>query len=105
MGAHTVRVHLAREGGEAVVRVADDGPGIAPEHIGRVFEPYFTTRDEGTGLGLALSWNLVTAHGGSIAVDSSPGGGAEFTIRLPDDARTTARHSADSHDPPEGHDA
>ena len=105
VGAHTVRVHLAREGGEAVVRVADDGPGIAPEHIGRVFEPYFTTRDEGTGLGLALSWNLVTAHGGSIAVDSSPGGGAEFTIRLPDDARTTARHSADSHDPPEGHDA
>lgn len=72
--------------------VADSGCGIAPEHHERLFQPFFTTKDGGdgrpggTGLGLSVSRALVEAHGGSIAVDSRPGEGAAFTIRLPTSA-------------------
>jgi two-component system NtrC family sensor kinase len=65
------------------VRVEDTGPGIPPDRIGRVFEPFFTTKAQGTGLGLGLCYGIVTDHDGTIAVDSEPGRGATFTIRLP----------------------
>ncbi|MCA9618401.1 MAG: response regulator [Myxococcales bacterium] len=73
------------EDGWAEVTVADTGPGIAPEHMPRLFDPYFTTKPlgEGTGLGLALSHRFVTAHGGTLAASSPPGGGAVLTVRLP----------------------
>ncbi len=67
------------------LQVRDTGPGIAPEIRGRIFEPLYTTKEigTGTGIGLALCHRVVEAHGGSIAVDSRPGEGAVFSIRLP----------------------
>lgn len=64
--------------------VADDGPGILPEHLDRVFDPFFTTKGEiGTGLGLATVASFARDHGGWAAVESEPGQGAEFVIVLP----------------------
>jgi signal transduction histidine kinase len=60
--------------------VADDGPGIAPEHRSVVFEPGYSTRDRGTGIGLAIAQRVVAAHGWSIAVEPSADGGARFEI-------------------------
>jgi len=65
------------------VVVEDDGPGIAAEHVSRVFDPFFTTKARGTGLGLATSHAIVAEHGGAISVDSAPGAGTRFTIRVP----------------------
>jgi two-component system sensor histidine kinase HydH len=90
-------VEATPAGGEVVVRaraangavelaVADGGSGIAPELRARVFEPFFTTRPNGTGLGLAVARQIVEAHGGRIDVGDRPGGGACFTIRLPERA-------------------
>ncbi|MBI5442844.1 MAG: PAS domain S-box protein [Deltaproteobacteria bacterium] len=69
----------------AVVRVADDGPGVRLEERERIFDPFFTTRSGGMGLGLALVQRIVSAHGGWVAVGSAPPGlaGAEFTVGLP----------------------
>ncbi|MGE5357844.1 MAG: sensor histidine kinase [Bacteroidales bacterium] len=69
--------------GHAFVRVADDGCGIPHEEQRRIFEPFFSLRREGTGLGLFLSLNFVRAWGGDIVVESSPGQGSTFEIRLP----------------------
>ena len=63
--------------------VRDNGPGIAAEHLDRVFDPYFTTREDGTGLGLASAWSIVTRHGGTVDVASTPGEGACFQVWLP----------------------
>jgi signal transduction histidine kinase len=65
-----------------VIAVRDRGPGIGPDDLGRVFDPYFTTRRGGTGLGLAISKNIVEGLGGTIAVNSHPGDGAEFRVEL-----------------------
>ena len=74
-----------RRGGEVEIRVADNGIGVAPEVRGRLFEPFFTTRPagEGTGLGLSLSYEIVARHGGTMEVESPPGEGATFIVRLP----------------------
>jgi two-component system sensor histidine kinase HydH len=69
--------------GEVELRVADTGPGIAPELGDRVFEPFFTTRARGTGLGLAIVREIVRAHDGTIEAGRGHEGGAEFRIRLP----------------------
>lgn len=68
-----------------LIRVRDDGPGIPPERIGQVFDPFFTTREpgEGTGLGLYIVGEIVQEHGGAIAVTSPPAGGACFSLWLP----------------------
>ena len=65
------------------VVVEDDGRGIAAADVPRVFDPFFTTKPGGTGLGLATCHAIVAEHGGVIAVDSAPGSGTRFTIRLP----------------------
>ncbi len=73
-----------RERGESVeVVVADSGAGMSPEVVANLFQPYFTTKAKGTGLGLAISQSIIQEHGGSISVDSTPGQGSAFTIRLP----------------------
>jgi len=64
------------------VTIADHGPGVAPEMRDRVFEPYVTTKAEGTGLGLALVRQTVEAHGGAVTLSETPGGGATFTVTL-----------------------
>jgi two-component system, NtrC family, sensor kinase len=81
----TARVGVYRERDQALVVVADDGPGMPPDVLDRVFEPFFTTKRDtgGTGLGLSVSLGIAEAHGGSLSVFSQPGGGATFTLRLP----------------------
>jgi PAS domain S-box-containing protein len=81
----SVAVSSAVEDGFAVVRVRDDGCGIPHEIQHRLFEPFFTTKsaDQGTGLGLFISYEIVRAHGGEIRVQSTPGAGATFEVRLP----------------------
>jgi two-component system sensor histidine kinase HydH len=66
-----------------LVRVEDNGTGIAPENLSRIFVPFFTTKPHGTGLGLAISQRLIQSAGGSIEVASYPGQGTTFTMRLP----------------------
>jgi len=70
-------------GNEAWLRVRDNGPGIEPARLERVFSPFHTSKPEGTGLGLAITRKLVEAHAGTIEVDSRPGEGTEFVVRLP----------------------
>jgi nitrogen fixation/metabolism regulation signal transduction histidine kinase len=78
-----ISICLSRERDDVVLSIADNGPGIEPGAAGRVFEPYFTTKPEGSGLGLAMVKNIVLLHGGSIDVRSRPGKGTTFVIALP----------------------
>jgi signal transduction histidine kinase len=80
-----VRIEVAHAGSEARVTVVDSGPGIAPEHLPHLFEPFFTTRDvgEGTGLGLAISLGIVEEHGGQLRVEPSDGQGVRAVLTLP----------------------
>lgn len=80
-----IRIVIRREASEAVVRVSDTGCGIPPSHLGRVFDPFFTTQPagKGTGLGLSICHTIVKQHGGVIEVDSAEGQGCTFTVRLP----------------------
>jgi PAS domain S-box-containing protein len=75
-------LHL-RPGPYLRVRVQDSGPGIPASILPRIFEPYFTTKSAGSGLGLASSFNILKAHGGNITADSEPGQGATFLLYLP----------------------
>jgi signal transduction histidine kinase len=69
-----------------VLRVVDDGDGIAEELHERVFTPFYSTRPSGTGLGLAVVKSSADAHGGDVTLTTTPGGGATFTLRLPNRA-------------------
>ena len=80
----SVRIEIAPEGPDRVaIRIEDDGPGTSAEALPRLFQPFFTTRPGGTGLGLALVHRLVEAHGGEVRVEARPSEGAAFTIVLP----------------------
>jgi signal transduction histidine kinase len=82
-----VDVSLAVTEGEAIIEVADDGPGLSAEARAHLFEPFFTTKPNGTGLGLPTSRRFIEAHGGRIEAERSPElGGALFRVRLPLDA-------------------
>jgi len=84
-------LRVSREDGMVRVEIEDSGPGMDEETRKRVFEPFFTTKDvgAGTGLGLSVSYFIVAEdHGGTMAVESSPGVGAKFIIRLPLEGRT-----------------
>jgi signal transduction histidine kinase len=78
-----VELRLATSGEMAVLEVEDNGPGMSAEHRMRAFEPYFTTKPTGTGLGLALVRQAATEVGGSVALESELGRGARFTVELP----------------------
>ena len=73
----------AVDGAEVVIAVSDRGLGIAEDQLERVFEPFVTFREQGLGLGLAISRSIVTSHGGSIRAENNAGGGATFRCRLP----------------------
>jgi PAS domain S-box-containing protein len=78
-----LRIESRADSGHVEVLFADNGPGIAPEDLAHIFEPFYTTKDSGTGLGLAVSYNIIESHGGTIGVESVPGHGTTFTVRLP----------------------
>jgi two-component system NtrC family sensor kinase len=86
----TIRITTQSEGDWAVVCVEDDGSGISEELLERIFDPFFTTKPvgEGTGLGLGIAFEIVRWHGGDIAVESQPGRGSRFRVRLPIHADT-----------------
>jgi len=76
-----LRTRLA--GDRVMLTIADTGPGIAPSHLAHVFDPYFTTKRGGTGLGLPIAKNIIEGLGGTITIDSTPGVGTEIRIDLP----------------------
>ncbi|MCC7263370.1 MAG: HAMP domain-containing protein [Candidatus Latescibacteria bacterium] len=82
-------LQIGEEAGLLRVAIGDSGPGIPAEHLERVFEPFFTTKEvgQGTGLGLAVSYGIIKAHGGRMSAANQPGGGAVFNIYLPPSER------------------
>ena len=84
MGGHgRLSLEVERANGHVVIAVADTGRGIPPEEWGRVFEPFFSKKPGGTGLGLTIVRRIVAAHGGHIDIQSEPGQGTRFMITLP----------------------
>jgi two-component system sensor histidine kinase HydH len=79
----TLTLAASKSNGNFLISVTDTGTGIAPENRTRIFEPYFTTKAKGTGLGLAVSRRIVEAHGGTITAANESGGGCRFVISLP----------------------
>jgi two-component system NtrC family sensor kinase len=80
-----LRITSRRNGNSVQVEVADTGVGIPHDNVTRIFEPFFTTKEigKGTGLGLAVCYGILTEHGGSLDVQTTPGVGSTFTISLP----------------------
>lgn len=78
-----IELHAGRQNGELVVSVLDDGPGVSPENVGRLFQPYFTTKPQGTGLGLFVTQKLIGDQGGAVEFVSRPGERTAFKVRLP----------------------
>ena len=98
-GARHLRISTAHDQRDRTVRlsVVDSGPGVPTGIRSRILEPFFTTKPvgEGTGIGLAVSHGMVVAHGGTLDVEETPGGGATFVVRLPigDGALETPQHN------------
>jgi two-component system, NtrC family, sensor kinase len=81
-----IKIRLSVEGDEAVIRVSDNGCGVPPENLSKLYDPFFTTKEvgRGTGQGLAISHSIVVdKHDGEIGVSSDLGVGTQFTVRLP----------------------
>jgi len=87
----------------ARITVRDHGKGIAPEDIAHIFDPYFTTKEKGTGLGLATSYSIIKRHDGLITVDSTPGRGTAFHIYLPASDKEMPHPESSSDEPLDGH--
>jgi signal transduction histidine kinase len=79
----TVTVKTRAASGAAEIAVIDRGSGIEPKHLDAIFNPFFTTKPAGVGLGLAIVAKIVDEHGGKIAVESEPGKGSIFRVLLP----------------------
>jgi PAS domain S-box-containing protein len=84
-GDESIRVVVAHADGQVVVEIHDEGCGIPPDRIERIFDPFYTTKPvgEGTGLGLSISYQLIQSHHGDLTVDSTPGQGSCFRVILP----------------------
>jgi signal transduction histidine kinase len=82
-GARTLVIRTARDAATLRVTVQDSGPGIAEKDLGRIFEPLYTTKAEGLGMGLAIVRTIVHAHGGAVGVENNPQGGASLHVTLP----------------------
>jgi CheY-like chemotaxis protein len=96
-GTLSVRVQHDPSAKLDVITVADTGGGMPPEVAERAFEPFYTTKEElGTGLGLAMVWGTVTGAGGTVELDTAPGGGTTFTLRLPTRPRAGVPGASDS---------
>jgi PAS domain S-box-containing protein len=89
--------------GSVCITITDNGPGINPDVIDKLFDPYFTTKNKGTGLGLSICHSIIAQHGGTISVSSPPGSGAVFTILLPASrSHEIAQYQEDSQPPAAG---
>jgi len=78
-----VTLRTARHGERVTIAIVDRGSGIDPANLAHVFDPYFTTKRGGTGLGLPIAKNIIEGLGGSITIDSTPGTGTEIRVDLP----------------------
>jgi len=76
-------IALSKGRGFVEIRFDDEGPGIAPDKVARIFEPFYTEKESGVGMGLAICMRIITAHDGTIRVASRPGGGTSMIVRLP----------------------
>jgi two-component system, NtrC family, sensor kinase len=84
-------LHIGTANGDSVqVNISDSGAGIAPEHINKIYDPFFTTKNvpregqsRGTGLGLSVTYGIIQEHAGKIRVDSQPGQGTTFQLEFP----------------------
>ena len=87
-----IRLTSEKREDEVVVSVADNGVGMAPEQLKKIFNPFYTTKPvgKGTGLGLSISYGIMQRHGGSIEVESAPGKGTRFSLHFPKDAPASA---------------
>ncbi|MFO8027434.1 MAG: response regulator [Opitutales bacterium] len=83
-------VPTLKAGQYVCIQVIDQGIGISPENLKRIFDPYFTTKEEGNGLGLASSYSIIRSHNGAMRVDSELGEGTRFSVYLPKTEKTTA---------------
>ena len=79
----SIDISLSSDDNDVITTVRDDGHGMSPEQVAHLFEPYRTSKEHGTGLGLMISARIVRDHGGTISVESEPEKGTAFTIRLP----------------------
>jgi nitrogen-specific signal transduction histidine kinase/Fe-S-cluster-containing hydrogenase component 2 len=86
-GKGSLTITTSHEAGAITIRIKDTGPGIPPENIGKLFNPFFTTKEKGTGLGLAISYGIVERHSGKIDVETDLGKGSTFVISLPVDGK------------------
>lgn len=89
-GGGTIRICAESSPGFVDIMVSDTGEGIAPGNMARLFQPLFTTKAKGLGLGLTIIRNLTETNGGSVSVESSPGKGTAFTVRMPVDGSSAA---------------
>lgn len=83
LGHRSITLRAIPKGDSVELSVSDSGPGLNPSNEGEIFEPFFTTKTKGIGMGLAICRSIVEAHGGHIAAESGPGGGARFRLTLP----------------------
>ena len=82
-GRGRLSLEVARQNGDVALAVSDTGPGIAPERLPRLFEPFYSGKPNGTGLGLTIAERIVSAHGGRLEIDSKPGRGTRVTMLFP----------------------
>jgi len=85
-GRGRLTLDVAREDHHVALAVSDTGPGIPRDMLPRVFEPFYSAKPNGSGLGLTIAERIVTAHGGRIDIDAAPGGGTRVTMRFPIEA-------------------
>ena len=90
-GNKRVQIKSSARNNTLRIQVADSGPGVPFELREKIFDPFFTTKDDGSGIGLNIAQRIVADHNGSISLDSSKWGGAEFKIELPIERRISTR--------------
>ena len=86
-----IEVSTSLENNRILIKISDSGPGVSSNMKEKIFEPFYTTKSESTGIGLSLSHRIITDHGGSLEVSSSKWGGAEFMIEIPVEKGTDKR--------------
>ena len=88
-GAPAVSMVTDRSGTAVRLVVTDSGPGIPPESMTRIFDPFYTTKPDGLGVGLSISRSIIEVHGGELSAGNQPSGGAEFVVTLPAEGTST----------------